>query len=334
MSVEKKDEHGLTAVIVAILMVVLLGTVALVVDVGRLYAEKAQLQNGADAAALAIATDCAQGNECSQAVADSTAVQFSNDNANDGTAHLIEATLSSGTVRVNVGAQVSDGNANELPLFFGPIFELLDPASSFDNATVVAGATSQWGGPYSGVPYLPVGFGQCEFDLTGGLKMIQTHGGNDCSARNPSGAHLPGGFGWLKTDGTCSAILIKISDTEFIGDSSSGAPPPSSCSGFFDKDELQGKTVVLPIFANASGAGDEGKFTIKGWAAFELWGWNLPSATPDAKVDPPTGMGYVSGGNNSKKGLIGRFIEYVSSEDGLTTGGTDEFGATVVQLSD
>ncbi|XTR53338.1 pilus assembly protein TadG-related protein [Pseudarthrobacter sp. So.54] len=43
-------------------MVVLLGITAIVVDVGMIYAERFELQNGADAAALAIAQDCAVGN--------------------------------------------------------------------------------------------------------------------------------------------------------------------------------------------------------------------------------------------------------------------------------
>ena len=43
------------------MLVVLLGVGALVIDVGALYAERRQLQNGADAAALAVAADCAEG---------------------------------------------------------------------------------------------------------------------------------------------------------------------------------------------------------------------------------------------------------------------------------
>ena len=45
------DERGAASVIVAIVLVVLMGCAALAVDVGAMYAEKAQLQNGADAAA-------------------------------------------------------------------------------------------------------------------------------------------------------------------------------------------------------------------------------------------------------------------------------------------
>jgi Flp pilus assembly protein TadG len=54
-----RDEDGAVAVIVAITMVVVLGMAALVVDIGGVESRKAQLQNAADAAALAIAQECA-----------------------------------------------------------------------------------------------------------------------------------------------------------------------------------------------------------------------------------------------------------------------------------
>ena len=49
----RKEEDGQSLVMVALLFVVLLGFSALVIDVGMLYVTKAQLQNAADAGALA-----------------------------------------------------------------------------------------------------------------------------------------------------------------------------------------------------------------------------------------------------------------------------------------
>ncbi|WP_418606589.1 pilus assembly protein TadG-related protein [Georgenia sp. SUBG003] len=46
-------------VVVALLMVPLIGFAAISVDVAASYAERQQLQNGADAAALAVAQECA-----------------------------------------------------------------------------------------------------------------------------------------------------------------------------------------------------------------------------------------------------------------------------------
>ena len=47
---------------------VLFGMGALVIDVGQLYQNRAELQNGADAGALAVAKSCAQGT-CTPSIA-------------------------------------------------------------------------------------------------------------------------------------------------------------------------------------------------------------------------------------------------------------------------
>ena len=83
----RRDDAGATIVIVALMMVVLLGMGALVIDVGQLYAERRELQNGADAAALAVAQDCA-GGDCRDET--TTAGTYADDNAHDGKAAVDE----------------------------------------------------------------------------------------------------------------------------------------------------------------------------------------------------------------------------------------------------
>ncbi len=70
---------------------VLTGMGALVVDVGQLYQERAELQNGADAAALGVAKSCALGT-CTLAAAGQVAGQLADANASSltgGTAAAI-----------------------------------------------------------------------------------------------------------------------------------------------------------------------------------------------------------------------------------------------------
>src|SRR5690348_9089779 len=64
------DERGAVMILAALLLGfgVLLGVAALVIDVGRLYQERAELQDGADAAAIGVAKSCALG-ACDPAVA-------------------------------------------------------------------------------------------------------------------------------------------------------------------------------------------------------------------------------------------------------------------------
>jgi hypothetical protein len=56
----RRDDTGAVAILVAVLLTggVLLGTAALVIDVGNLYAKRDQLQNAADAAAWAVTQSC------------------------------------------------------------------------------------------------------------------------------------------------------------------------------------------------------------------------------------------------------------------------------------
>ena len=58
-----RNEDGAVATIVVTLLSfgVILGLLAIAVDVGRLMVERRQLQNGADAAAMSLAQSCAQG---------------------------------------------------------------------------------------------------------------------------------------------------------------------------------------------------------------------------------------------------------------------------------
>lgn len=71
-----RDEGGSVLVMVAISMVALLGFTALVIDGGRLYSEKSQLQKALDASVLAGASDLT----VSQSKAVSTAIDIASKN--------------------------------------------------------------------------------------------------------------------------------------------------------------------------------------------------------------------------------------------------------------
>ncbi len=72
----RRRDRGAVALIVTVLFAggVLMGVAALTVDVGQLYSERRQLQNGADAAALSLAKVCATGGTCSYAGANALAL--------------------------------------------------------------------------------------------------------------------------------------------------------------------------------------------------------------------------------------------------------------------
>ena len=80
-----RDERGGVAVLVAVLISggVLLGIGALVIDVGQIYQNRAELQSGAEAGALAVARSC-----ITSTCAPGAAGQYANSNASALTGHL------------------------------------------------------------------------------------------------------------------------------------------------------------------------------------------------------------------------------------------------------
>jgi hypothetical protein len=139
-----KDEGGAVAVMLALLMVVLLGFAAVVVDVGALYWEKAQLQNGADAAALGVAQKCAVG-PCVNMT--SLATELASGNANDNAAAAVPV-LTANAVTVTTSTRTA-GGGHELAHFFAPILGI-------SSTEVGAKASAAWGSPKKGPAMLPL----------------------------------------------------------------------------------------------------------------------------------------------------------------------------------
>ena len=325
-----REERGAVAVVVAVAMVPLLGFVAIVVDVGALYSEKAQLQNGADAAALAIAQSCGT-SDCTTAAA-RTAAQSGlpalvNANANDGTALLASPVFpTANSVTVTVSARDGAAAPGRLALRFAPVLGI-------DTAAVSATATVAWGSPSYGPSVLPLTFAPCVFTLhgtDGTIQLIRTHGDADasasCTSTSPSGQALPGGFGWLadptntcKADVTASLLAPMQSDT--------GNSLPANCETVLMKNA--GKTVILPVYSDKSGSGSTGKYIIKGWAAFELLGWRFPSSNYNSNLSSYPADAKCTG---SCSGLIGRFVKFVTLDDSFAMGGAS-LGASVVTLT-
>ena len=54
----RRDQRGAVAIIVGLTIAVLVGFAGLALDGGRLYVNKTELQNAADACALAASFDC------------------------------------------------------------------------------------------------------------------------------------------------------------------------------------------------------------------------------------------------------------------------------------
>ena len=254
-----KEERGATAVIFALLLVPMLGFAAIAVDIGSLYADRAQLQVAADAAALAVAQDCARGN-CGDMLATARSLVL----ANDTQGNAGQPVLSSSPLSVTVAGSTPQKH------WFAPVI-------GFDSTRVSATATVAWGGPSQGTAVLPLTFSWCSFSA-------QTHGGLPSgttvqtiyltktapdSCTGPSGLAIPGGFGYLQSDpSTCKTTSAMNGQST----SSTGNTPPSSCQPA-DFSGWIGHTVLLPIFDTSGSTGSNGWYHVYGYAAFKLTGY-------------------------------------------------------------
>lgn len=329
MATRPHNERGATAVTSAILMVVLLAFAAVAIDVGLLYANRAQLQNGADSAALAIANDCAKGT-CEQSADEIKAAGFAKMNSNDALAKFKSVTKTANSVTVEVG---KDGaGSNPVRLVFANIF-------GTSEADVSATATASWGPPSSGTTF-PWTFGKCVFDSALSTAQLTeladtgsfTGNGTRILIRSDKNAEYPecpedtgypnGGFGMLDIEaGKCQAS-IDLGTLE--AGSQPGAALDNACKEIMES--LLDEPTLIPIFDQSlNGGGQHATFRIYGFAAFQVTGYFFPSKT---HIDP-----LAPACTENCTGITGFFTNFVSLDDGLLIGGSPPMGANLVKLT-
>lgn len=152
----KHEQSGISLIFVTMSLVVLIGMVAFAVDTAALYQERRELQSGADAAAFAIAEDCALGAKpCTQAQADVTADDYADANASDLEAGVdnVDLDLAAKIVEVDVSTETTTGGT-----IFRPFFARV---LGFSGTNVDAEAAVQWGFA-SGLSTIPLIISYCE----------------------------------------------------------------------------------------------------------------------------------------------------------------------------
>ncbi|MHA7272254.1 pilus assembly protein TadG-related protein [Arthrobacter sp. TMT4-20] len=319
----KDEATGAIAVTTALLMVLVLGMTALVVDVGMVYFERAQLQNGADAAALAVAQDCAAG-DCGLTKATATANTFAGNNANDGKSiATVDTPPGEYSVTVQTSTLTEDGEA-AIQHWFAPILGI-------DSTAVSASAEASWGSPIVDVAPFPMTFSKCEIQMTGDLEMIHYQKKDSGTPGCPGGP--PGGFGKLEQDsGMCGAT---VNDDGSV-DSDNGNSVPNNCDDLLASWATDIKSGSFPIglFPIHDSVNDKGKsYGLAGFAAFEVYGWKWKQGGSDKAFEEFRSAHY-SGMNCGKDiCLIGKFVNKVLLNDDYAIGPPNGFGVTVVKLT-
>jgi Putative Flp pilus-assembly TadE/G-like len=356
-----RDDTGSVSILVAILTItgVLLGLGALVVDVGEIFTERRQLQNGADAAALAVAQDCAVGTACTPTAGASTAASYADANAGDGASGVdrvcgnagtlagcpaptgslydCEPPPATGTAYVEVRTRTrTAGGSTLLPPTFA---RTLAGNETYDGASVVACARASWGSPAS-ARTLAMAISLCEWQAAtaGGTsyappppyppnppvtteRVLRLHGSEAGCTGPSSGQNLPGGFGWIDDTGECELDV----DLDSTYSSDPGVSAPGPCAHALQQAAADKSVRYLPVFDEVSGSGTDATYGLRGFAAFVVTGYAMPGGT--SVPSWLTGASYCSG---SAKCVYGFFTRELVPGDEL--GGPDLGAARVVMI--
>ena len=337
------NEEGATAVLMAILLTLLIAFAAFVLDVGAMHSEVRQLQNVADAGAMAIAQDCAEGN-CGNTTG--TAALYAASNSNDA---LADTAVAVGTNSVTVTATTrdaaggNDGASNTLTWALAHL-----PPLNQNELTLSRSATASWGA-FGGGATIPIALCERNWDYFTGsgatlpsgtvISRFGAPNGNaapveyqDCS--NPSGDTYPGGFGFLQRDSNCMAITLE--NAMYPGSTGNNAVDnTSSCNhtqlfAFMRALVDSGQPALIPIFDYFEGTGSNGQFHVIGYGAFVLQGFDIKGAGGQAAR-------YGMANNECPSQfscLKGIYTEFVSLEGaGSYSSGGGSFGGYFVGLT-
>lgn len=369
-----REERGAVGVIIAVLIGcgVLLGVGALAIDLGQIYQNRAELQNGADAAALAVASNCALGNTCTSAATLPAAQQYANANGrgtgyNEAISQICGTGLGNCTgpagngalvvcpsapsnvsyVDVNTSTLTASGSTL-LPPFFG---RLLLGNGGYSGTNVKACAQAEWG-PADQSSALALTISICTWDaLTAGGGnpygtdvAIVIHSSKDAgSCKGPAGQTYPGGFDWLcpNTSGIVGATCNNNSSCSTNITLSSSGTYYTAQSSTGNKPPPPCNTVIpqdlnqvvyLPVFSGA--ITPQGHNTE--YLLVGLAAFKLTGWANLATVTPKSSIPSPepSGCSASDVCVFGEFTQaLVPVSHGVGSPGSGNFGAEAVQLS-
>jgi Flp pilus assembly protein TadG len=352
------NDRGAVALLVALLLGAgaLTGLLGLVVDGGRLYAERRVVQNGADAAALAVAQNCAlERPECaSQASGQAVAGTFANLNASDdgrtsvtelcGSAPLVpcpsigstpkwsdcQTDVTGNYARVRTRSEDAAGSAFFLPIFAGVL------SGSSDELTVGACSQVKWGGAKSAPIQFPFLLPACAPLLEEGLKVIEDFDPNDpstsCTVNGITYNPVTKGFafGTLPGANTNCATTVTVDVGDVIAvETSLTQVCGTKIDTVLDPIIAAGNPIVLPVVGAHTRTGQGNyDFTILSFKSFTLTGYKLKNIT--GGTPPPGGWSQTVCGQGAQRScLYGSVGADVVVGD---VGGPDDFGVRAVQL--
>ena len=323
-----RDDRGALGVLVAMMVGagVLTGMGALVLDTGQLYQERAELQNVADAGALAVAKSCQSGTCASTSVPTldvtgnaskltgntaATAVCGSVSpltacTASTGPLDCPAAVAGTNYVDVHTSTQLS-GGATLLP----PVFaKTLLGKGSYQGSTVQACAQATW---IAGMPSNPLvtafTISACEWDLatTAGTVYGPAPPAAALSARDQkiklrtlgstgtgcthyaSPADAVNLFGWVSETGGCT---LQIPGTTYSVLNSNSSP---NCNTPLFDDAQNKSLIYVPVYTKVTGIGAAAVYNLLAIYGFVVTGYNIPGSTFNTYTDTLNSLNNCTG---------------------------------------
>ncbi|MGC5018944.1 pilus assembly protein TadG-related protein [Micromonospora sp. DT47] len=332
---------------------VLLGMAALVVDVGNLYVERGQLQNGADAGAVKVAQICATDPaDCSPEATDpqgtdlqDVAESYADRNANDGAAaatvcgrggELSACPSWEGRLTDCVGPPPAGGSYVEVhtstrgeddSTVLPPVFAQA-LVGGYKGAEVGACSRVAWGPPMRATT-LAMAISACDWNrytdngnafrppVERSFPVYDEDTATTCAPKAGSGGG-PGGYRWLKDADDDCRVTYSVDDSRGVH---TGDSWPVDCKDTLADLVTANRPILVPVFGAISGGGGNAEYIVSGFAAFVVTGWYLPGL----KVPSAERSACDDGGNSC---VYGYFTQTVVPGGGAI-GGPD-LGARVV----
>jgi hypothetical protein len=349
------DDRGAIGVLVGMLLGsgVLLGMAALTIDVGTLYQERAELQNGADAGSIAVAKTCVVAT-CTPG----TAANYANLNSKDGVsavtlvcghgAGLDPCPSSSGTmvdcpsapsagtnyVDVHTATKTTSGSSLLPPVFS----RALAGNAGYQGSTVLACARAMWGPAIQSSNSLAMTLSLCAWTQATGGTTPPTFGTDvrifvrDApNAPTCNGLSAPGEFGWLNTVSGCTAS-IDLTQNGYVAGSDPGKSLSKACQDALESYVANKTPIFIPIFDTTTGTGSGASYHLVGLAAFILTGYANMNPLKDvipAGFDPKTAC---PNGATTPSCIFGHFTQALVPVSTTIGTGTD-FGAIAIKLA-
>lgn len=355
------DERGAVSILVGLLVSagVLLGMLAVVIDGGRLFAERRVVQNGADAAALAVARACALGDPAcaSRPAATTLGTSLANQNAGKDQVSALDEACGSGNLgacrslrthawecqtvtagrnfaRIRTATRESDGASLVPPVF--------SQTMGFTGTGLWACSQATWGAASGANVTFPVALSACDYVSNASATMqifspptFKPGQGPTCTVTDKDGItrtlkDMVKGFFYVQLDPNrkdcLTSVRVNIGDILSRSDNIVQLCGPNYAAAF---DTFIGVKTPLPIFDALPSGGGIGTTTMRvsSFVAFTLrayrFGGNVSNGAPPG--------GWPPGCRGSNRCIYGDFGSAVTGDTGINPG-TPNYGLQALQL--